>query len=95
MSVPPFDSTTYSTYTQPPNPSWTYGQKIDTTPAGKEWVAGESAGWKVYDTAETDKTYVLLDLLFSRNRDHDQQRYLQALDLRHRTTPYCVRVHNQ
>lgn len=56
MSIPPSDPTTYSTYTQPPNPSWTYGQKIDTTPAGKEWVAGESAGWKVYNTAETDKT---------------------------------------
>ncbi|KAG2112512.1 hypothetical protein DEU56DRAFT_842592 [Suillus clintonianus] len=56
MSIPPFDSTAYSTYTQPPNPSWTYGQKIDSTPAGRAWLAGESAGWKVYDTAETDKT---------------------------------------
>ncbi|KAG1732014.1 uncharacterized protein EDB91DRAFT_1058385 [Suillus paluster] len=55
MSIPPFDTTAYSTYTQPPNPSWTYGQRIDTTPAGKAWVAGESAGWKVYNTAETDK----------------------------------------
>jgi flavin reductase (DIM6/NTAB) family NADH-FMN oxidoreductase RutF len=55
MSIPPFDSTTYSTYTQSPNPSWTYGQKVDTTPAGKDWLAGESAGWKVFNTAETDK----------------------------------------
>ncbi|KAG1740313.1 hypothetical protein EDB19DRAFT_1708975 [Suillus lakei] len=56
MSIPPFDSTAYSTYTQPPNPSWTYGQRIDTTPAGKAWLEGESAGWKIYNTAETDKT---------------------------------------
>ncbi|KAG1876329.1 hypothetical protein F4604DRAFT_1621999 [Suillus subluteus] len=55
MFIPPFDSTTYSTYTQSPNPSWTYGQRVDTTPAGKEWVAGESAGWKIYNTAELDK----------------------------------------
>ncbi|KAG2031697.1 hypothetical protein BDR03DRAFT_875415, partial [Suillus americanus] len=25
---------------------WTYGERVDTTPAGKYWVAGESAGWK-------------------------------------------------
>lgn len=45
----------------PPAPPWTYDQRIDTTLSGKEWVAGESAGWKVYDTAKTDETYVLLD----------------------------------
>ncbi|KAG2035297.1 hypothetical protein BDR03DRAFT_923034 [Suillus americanus] len=55
MFIPPFDSTTYSTYTQSPNPSWRYGQRVDSTPAGKDWVAGESAGWKVYNTAELDK----------------------------------------
>ncbi|KAG1786310.1 uncharacterized protein HD556DRAFT_1240541 [Suillus plorans] len=55
MSIPAFDSTTYSIYTQSPNPSWTYGQRVDTTPAGKDWIAGESAGWKVYNTSETDK----------------------------------------
>ncbi|KAG1803201.1 hypothetical protein EV424DRAFT_1351562 [Suillus variegatus] len=55
MSIPAFDTTSYSTYTQPPNPSWTYGQKVDATPAGKEWLEGESAGWKVFNTAETDK----------------------------------------
>ncbi|KAG1854970.1 hypothetical protein DFJ58DRAFT_727722 [Suillus subalutaceus] len=55
MFIPPFDSTTYSTYTQSPNPSWTYGQRVDTTPAGRDWVAGESAGWKIYNTAELDK----------------------------------------
>lgn len=67
MSIPAFDTTSYSTYTQPPNPSWTYGQKVDATPAGKEWLEGESAGWKVFNTAETDKMYVLPHLLLSRD----------------------------
>lgn len=49
----------------PPTPPWTYDQRIDATLTGKEWVAGESAGWKVYDTAKTDETYVLLDLFNS------------------------------
>ncbi|KAG2338565.1 hypothetical protein BDR05DRAFT_1004136 [Suillus weaverae] len=57
MFIPPFDSTT---------PSWTYGLRIHTTPAGTDWVAGESAGWKVYNIAETDKAYVLFDLSFRR-----------------------------
>ncbi|KAG1814744.1 uncharacterized protein BJ212DRAFT_1361893 [Suillus subaureus] len=31
------------------------GQRVDTTPAGQYWVVGESAGWKVYNTAGADK----------------------------------------
>ncbi|KAG2108541.1 hypothetical protein BD769DRAFT_1365882 [Suillus cothurnatus] len=63
MSVPAFNSTTHSTFTQSPNPSWTYGEKVDTTPVGKDWLAGESAGWKVYNTAELDEanTHKLLN----------------------------------
>jgi hypothetical protein len=60
MSIPAFDTTANTTYTQSPNPTWTYGQRVDTTPEGKAWVAGESEGWKVYNTAETDKAYVFL-----------------------------------
>ncbi|KAG1796509.1 hypothetical protein EV424DRAFT_1475223 [Suillus variegatus] len=55
MYIPPFDNTSYSTTTQSPNPSWTYGQRVGATPAGKDWLAGESAGWKVYSTTEMDK----------------------------------------
>ncbi|OJA13278.1 hypothetical protein AZE42_05026 [Rhizopogon vesiculosus] len=58
--IPPFDATAHTTYTQPPNPTWTYGQRVDTTPAGKAWVAGEPEGWKVYNTAETDKMDLLM-----------------------------------
>jgi hypothetical protein len=41
-----------------------YGQRIDTTPVGEDWVIDDSAT-KVYNTIETDKTYVLFDLFFS------------------------------
>jgi len=36
MHIPPFDSTAYSIYIQPPNPSPTYSQRVDTTPAEKK-----------------------------------------------------------
>ncbi|OAX37564.1 hypothetical protein K503DRAFT_226770 [Rhizopogon vinicolor AM-OR11-026] len=64
MSIPAFDTTAHTTYTQSPNPTWSYGQKVDTTPEGKAWVAGESEGWKVYNTAETDKA-LLYKLMIS------------------------------
>ncbi|KAJ8580326.1 hypothetical protein M405DRAFT_753393 [Rhizopogon salebrosus TDB-379] len=64
MSIPAFDTTANTTYTQSPNPTWTYGQRVDTTPEGKAWVAGESEGWKVYNTAETDKA-LLYKLMIS------------------------------
>jgi hypothetical protein len=35
-------------------------QGVDTTPEGKAWVAGESEGWMVYNTAESSKKYVFL-----------------------------------
>jgi hypothetical protein len=95
MSVPAFNSTTHSTFTQSPNPSWTYGEKVDTTPVGKDWLAGESAGWKVYNTAELDEAYVLLDLLLSRYRDRNRQQYAQTLEFGHRTAPHRICVHNQ
>jgi len=95
MSVPPFNSTTHSTYTQSPNPSWAYGEKADTTPAGKDWLAGESAGWKVYNTAELNEAYVLIDLLFSPNRDPNRQQYAQGSEVGRRTTPHRIGVYNQ
>jgi len=45
-----------------PTPSWTFGQKVDATPEGREWLEGEKAGWKTIDTATEDprKVYGLL-----------------------------------
>jgi len=54
---------------------WWLCEKVDTTPAGKDWLAGESAVWKVYNTAELNEVYVLLDLLLSRYRNRNRQKY--------------------
>lgn len=50
-----------SPYITPPNSGWTYGQKVDAHPEGKEWVeAGEKAGWTGVDTATEDPRWVSL-----------------------------------
>lgn len=51
--IPPFEySASTFRHTQSPNPTWTYGQKVEATDLGKEWIAGEKEGWKVIDTAK-------------------------------------------
>ncbi|KAG2069768.1 hypothetical protein BDR04DRAFT_1156254 [Suillus decipiens] len=35
--------------------SRTYCQRIDTTPARTDWITGEPPGWKVYNSAETNR----------------------------------------
>ena len=94
MSLPPFDSSAQSIYTQPPNPTWTYGQRVDATPEGKAWVSGESEGWKVYNTAETDKGYVLPNN-YPLHTQSDRQNTIQAPDLRHCTPSDSLRVHDK
>jgi len=54
MSFPPFDRDLHSKRTDPPNPTWSWGQKIDNTPDGREWMEGEKQGWKTIVTAEED-----------------------------------------
>ncbi|KAJ8594537.1 hypothetical protein M405DRAFT_850111 [Rhizopogon salebrosus TDB-379] len=39
--------------------------RVDTDPEGKVWAAGESEGWKVYNTAEKDKTIPYYKLMIS------------------------------
>lgn len=60
--LPPFAVGTKPKFTERPVPGWKYGQKVDTTPEGKEWVEGESAGFKFVDTAtfEPMKLYALM-----------------------------------
>jgi len=45
-----------------PNPTWTWGQKVETTPEGREWMKGTESGWKTIDTSRDDpkKLYALL-----------------------------------
>ncbi|KAF5380164.1 hypothetical protein D9615_006194 [Tricholomella constricta] len=61
-SNPQFDSSKGFSITGPPNPSWAYGQNVDATPGGREWLEGEKAGWKTVDTAIEDphKLYGLM-----------------------------------
>ncbi|KAI6011120.1 hypothetical protein EDC04DRAFT_2871105 [Pisolithus marmoratus] len=52
MSLPLFDHDVRTKYTEPPNASWTFGQKIDNTESGRKWLEGEEQGWKVINTEE-------------------------------------------
>ncbi|KAI0946642.1 hypothetical protein AcW1_010056 [Taiwanofungus camphoratus] len=59
---PPFDTSFTFRQTQSPNRQWAYGQKVEDTPEGKAWMAGEKDGWKVVDTSKEDplKLYLLM-----------------------------------
>ncbi|OBZ65907.1 DNA-directed RNA polymerases I and III subunit RPAC1 [Grifola frondosa] len=61
-ALPAFNQSAKFQYTESPNPSFTYGQKVDTTTEGKEWLEGEKAGWKLVDTSKEDplKLYALM-----------------------------------
>ncbi|KAI6033668.1 hypothetical protein PISMIDRAFT_686686 [Pisolithus microcarpus 441] len=54
MSLPPFDHDAHAKFTEPPNPSWTFAQKIENTESGRRWLEGEERGWKVINTDEED-----------------------------------------
>ena len=57
-NLPPFiPNTTGITYTEPPQPDWTYGQGIELTADGRAWAEGEKAGWKTIDTATEDPRF--------------------------------------
>lgn len=45
-------------YTQSPNPSFKFGQKVDATTEGKKWREGEKEGWKVVETDKEDPKFV-------------------------------------
>ena len=65
---PPFiPNTTGFTYTEPPQPDWTYGQGIEATADGRVWAEGEKAGWKTIDTATEDPRFFIYILLTSKN----------------------------
>jgi hypothetical protein len=58
-NLPPFiPNTTGITYTEPPQPEWTYGQGIEATADGRAWAEGEKAGWKTIDTATEDPRFL-------------------------------------
>ncbi|RDB18610.1 hypothetical protein Hypma_014724 [Hypsizygus marmoreus] len=51
-------------YSDPPNSKWTFGQKIEATPEGREWMEGSKEGWKTVD-ATTEDARQLYGLLVS------------------------------
>lgn len=56
--LPPFDVNNEFKFTQSPNPGWSFGQGIESTPAGRAWAEdGEKAGWTVIDTADEEAKY--------------------------------------
>lgn len=58
-SLPPYSPEPSFHYTEPPNPDWKFGDKLDTTPQGKAWIeAGEKAGWKHVDLSTEDPAFV-------------------------------------
>ncbi|ESK92345.1 flavoprotein oxygenase [Moniliophthora roreri MCA 2997] len=60
----PFDHNTPFKRREPPNPNWTFGQRIESTPEGRKWMEGEKAGWKTFDAAK-EKPGDLYALLLS------------------------------
>ena len=64
-SLPAFNHETRAKYTESPNPTFSYGKKVDATEDGKKWVEGEKAGWTVVDPSKEEPqsvAYVLVVL---------------------------------
>ena len=53
-TLPAFSRETLAKYTESPNPTFSYGQKVDATEDGKKWLEGEKAGWTVVDPSKED-----------------------------------------
>ncbi|THV07155.1 hypothetical protein K435DRAFT_644183 [Dendrothele bispora CBS 962.96] len=59
-NLPPFNNTPLA-FTQPPNPEWKFGMRVDETEEGKKWVEGEKQGWERVDAGEDfKKVYQLM-----------------------------------
>ncbi|KAG6331335.1 hypothetical protein ID866_7756 [Astraeus odoratus] len=58
MTISPFDHGTQTKVTEPPNNSWSFCKKLESTAHGRKWLEGEEQGWKVVNTDEEDKMSV-------------------------------------
>ena len=58
--LPDFPAGFAGQYVEPPNPSWTFGQKVEATPEGRAFMEGEKQGWTSIDPAEQSAAYVVL-----------------------------------
>ena len=43
-------------FTETHNPGFAFGQKLDATEDGRNWIEGEMAGWRVIDTSKEEPT---------------------------------------
>ncbi|KAJ7669417.1 hypothetical protein DFH06DRAFT_1180894 [Mycena polygramma] len=55
--LPSFDTSDFK-YTQPPHPSWTFGEPITATEQGKKWADEAEEGWKTVNVSEEDPRIV-------------------------------------
>jgi len=53
-SLPPFDHNRKWVVTEPPNPGFQWGQKVDATEEGRMWLKGLESGFETVDTAKTE-----------------------------------------
>lgn len=59
-SLPPFDHKRVLKYTQSPNPTWPYGQRLSETTDGNAWLSGEKEGWSVYNPEEHEPRSIVV-----------------------------------
>ena len=52
----PYDHSAEARFIVAPNPEWSFGQPITTTPEGRAWMEGTKEGWKVIDAETEDPT---------------------------------------
>lgn len=81
-SLPAFDHSSEWKFTQPPNPEFRFGQKVEETPEGREWLKGLESGWEVIDTSKTESVPLPVASLSSliRNTTIQPWTYLQNHD---------------
>ncbi|KAF4616533.1 hypothetical protein D9613_008712 [Agrocybe pediades] len=69
MSAPtelePFQPSQGFKSTASPNPNWTYGEGIESTPEGRAWMEGEKEGWKVVDTSDPSQKRAVYNIMKS------------------------------
>lgn len=76
-SLPAFDHSSEWKFTQPPNPEFRFGQKVEETPEGREWLKGLESGWEVIDTSKTESVPLPVASLVKSNQKYNYT----ALDL--------------
>ncbi|CDO72682.1 hypothetical protein BN946_scf184985.g102 [Trametes cinnabarina] len=58
-ALPAFKRDVTPQWTESPNPTFSYGQKVDTTTEGKQWLEGEKDGWKIIDAASEEPSGIV------------------------------------